>query len=118
MTEIGALNLKRGHFYASEAGLRNVTFVELMKRQRHIAWAIFGIAILLSRGPLLHADPDGLIDPGVPQVHPSDSVTPTSFDHLIPTSVPTIVVTPPTVPASSDNLVHPTDQPLVPQGTN
>ncbi len=84
-----------------------------MKKYRTITQAALGIALVMNSTPLLRAD-DGLINPGVPQVHPNDSVTPVSFDNLIPTSVPTVVVTPPTVPASSDNLVHPTDQPLVP----
>lgn len=56
---------------------------------------------------------DAFIQAGAPTVHPTDNISSVSFDNLIPTSQPTIVVQPPTV-QPSDNLTHPTDQPLAP----
>jgi hypothetical protein len=88
-----------------------------MKKQHNIGKAALCAALLLNCGALLLADDsDVFINPGPPQVHPSDSVTPTSFDHMVPTTYPITVVTPPDVHPTDVEPVHPTDQPLVPTG--
>jgi len=95
--------------------------VEVARSHPPVAFVLLSLDSMVSAANsviVTTAEEHGFIHPGAPQVHPTDSVMlHPSFDNLIPTTLPVTVVTPPTVPASSDNLVHPTDQPVIPKCT-
>jgi hypothetical protein len=88
-----------------------------MKARFSVAVLSLGLALLGSSVASVQADDGAFVITGPPDLNGTREISPVSFDHLIPTIYPTINSVVPNVPASSDNLVHPTDQPVIPQGT-
>ncbi len=76
---------------------------------------ILAAAAILLGAATLHAEPVGyIIYPGVPKVHPGNSLMRPSFTRLIPSSGPVIQPGAPKV-YPGNRLVHPMDMPLVPK---
>ncbi|MGB8354042.1 MAG: hypothetical protein WCD79_09170 [Chthoniobacteraceae bacterium] len=78
--------------------------------------AIIAIGGFGWQSTMLFALPDtGFIHPGDPNVRPSESLTVPSFDHLIPTTYPTIQTGDPMV-HPWQSLTIPINNPLIPTG--
>ena len=83
--------------------------------KNHILHVIVWAMLILKSASNLDAEPRALIIyPGVPRIHPGESLVRPSFDRLIPTTRPVTHPGASTIYPGAD-LIRPVDLPLIPK---